>query len=264
MNYSTDYLYDTKINRKDFANNGLSFLFNNYYNSVSAALSEAYPDKHPWELGNVPLSYWTDENSLLAVKWLIDKKGWKINELPEKVQNKEFNRKTFSEFGLATLFENKFNKNIYNVVSLAYPDMFFPWEFGKVPSTYWANTKNIFHASQWVANKEGFGVNNITHSIREGELNFRLFEKYSIGRVLKKMSNGKIEQLFSAHFWKEHSAYLDEKRILRKIKNQNKRFTKLNIIRILLYGLFAGEVARTHFRQQRVYRRISQRISTSD
>ena len=264
LNYSTEYLCKTKINRKDFANNGLSFLFNNYYNSVSAALSETYPEKHPWELGNVPLSYWTNENSILAVEWLINKKGWKINDLPAKVQNKEFNRNTFSEFGLSTLFENKFNKNIYNAVSLTYPDLFYPWEFGKVPSTYWANNKNIFHASQWIAGREGFGLNNITHSIREGELTFRIFEKYSIGRVLKKISNGKIEQLYSTLFWKENSAYLDEKRILRKIKNQNKRFIKFNIIRTLLYGLFAGEVARTHHRQQRVYRRISQRITTSD
>lgn len=140
--------------------------------------------------------------------------------------------------------------------------MFFEDEFGIVSSTYWTSNKNIFQASYWVARKEGFGVNNITHSIREGELTFRLFEKYSIGRVLKKMSDGKIEHLFSTLFWKEHSTYLDEKRILRKIKNQNKRFTKLNIIRILLYGLFAVEVARTHHRQQRVYRRISQRISS--
>jgi hypothetical protein len=264
LNYSTEHLYKAKINRKNFANNGLSFLFNNYYNSVSAALSEAYPDKYPWEIGNVPLSYWTNENSILAVNWLINKKGWKVDELPAKVQNKEFNRKTFSEFGLATLFENRFNKNIYNAVSLTYPDMFYPWEFGKVPSTYWTNNKNIFHASQWIASREGFGVNNIIHSIRKGELTFQLFEKYSIGKVLKKMSNGKIEQLFGALFWKEHSTYLDEKRILRKIKNQNKRFIRFNTIRTLLYGLFAGEVARTHHRQQRVYRRISQRITTSD
>ena len=240
---------------KYFANNGLSFLFNNYYNSVSSVLAEAYPDKNPWELGNVPLSFWTDENSVGAVHWLVRQKNWKISELPSKVQNKEFNRKTFSEFGLATLFEKKFNKNIYNAISLAFPNRFYPWEFGKVPSTYWANNQNIFHASKWVAE------NNIVHSIREGRLTFRIFENYSIGQALKKMSNGKIDKLFGTLFWIEHSAFLDEKRILRKIKNQNKRFLKLNIIRTLLYGLFAGEVAKTHFRQQRVYRRISQRIS---
>ncbi len=262
LNYSPDLLYKAKINRKDFANNGLSFLFNNYYNSVSSVLAEAYPDKNPWELGNVPLSFWTDENSVGAVHWLVRQKNWKISELPSKVQNKEFNRKTFSEFGLATLFEKKFNKNIYNAISLAYPNRFYPWEFGKVPSAYWTNNQNIFHASKWIADREGFAENNIVHSIREGRLTFRIFEKYSIGQVLKKMSNGKIDKLFGTLFWIEHSAFLDEKRILRKIKNQNKRFLKLNIIRTLLYGLFAGEVAKTHFRQQQAYRRISQRIST--
>jgi len=260
LNYSTDVLYKSEINRKDFANNGLSFLFNNYYNSVSSALAEAYPDKNNWELGNVPFSFWNDHNSTSAVKWLVQQKGWNINELPSRFKAKEFNRKTFSEFGLATLFENKFNKNIYNAISLAYPNRFYPWEFGKVPSTYWANNQNIFHASKWVADREGFAENNIVHSIHKGRLTFRIFEKYSIGQALKKMSNGKIDKLFGTLFWIEHSAYLDEKRILRKIKNQNKRFLKLNIIRTLLYGLFAGEVVKTHFRQQRVYRRIYQRI----
>jgi hypothetical protein len=262
LNYSPDCLYKEKINRKDFANNGLSFLFNNFYNSVSAALADAYPEKYPWELGNVPLDYWTDNNSISAIHWLVKQKSWEIDQLPAKVQYKEFNRKTFSEFGLATLFEKKFNKNIYNAISLAYPKRFYPWEFGKVPSKYWMNNQNIFHASKWIAEKENFAEENIVHSIREGKLTFRILEKYSIGRVLKKMSNGKIEQLFGTLFWKEQSAFLEEQRILRKIKTQNNRFFKLNIFRIFLYGLFAGEVTKTYHRQQRSYRRISQRISS--
>jgi hypothetical protein len=264
LNFLPNTLFKAKISRKDFANNGLSFLFNNYYNSVSSALAETYPEKNLWEFGNVPFSFWNENNNVRAIHWLIEMQGWKVNELPYWFQAKEFNRKTFSEFGLATLFEKKFNKNIYSAVSLAYPNMFYPWEFGKVPSIYWKNHLNIFHASTWIANREGIEEKDIVHSIREGELNFRILEKYSIGQVLRKKSDGKIENLFGTHFWKEHSAYLNEKRILRKIKNQEKRFVRLKFIRILLYGFFAKEVAKVHFRQQNVYRRISQRISNNN
>jgi len=259
--HSPDTLYKANINRNDFANNGLSFLFNSYYNSVSSALVETYPDKYPWELGNVSLSYWTDQNSMKAIQWLVEQKKWKINQLPARVQNKEFNKRTFSEYGLATLFEKKFNKNIFNAISLAYPNQFYPWEFGKVSSKYWTNNQNIYHASNWIAEQEKFDDNNIVPSILKGKLTFRIFEKYSIGRTLKKLSKGKIDNLFAIHFWKEHSTFLEEQRILRKIKNQNKRFGKLNVLRTLLYGFFASEVAKTHQRQQRSYRRITQRIS---
>ena len=67
----TKTLYKANINRNDFASNGLSFLFNKYYNSVSAALAEAYPEKFPWEFGNIQLSFWTDENSKQAIHWQI-------------------------------------------------------------------------------------------------------------------------------------------------------------------------------------------------
>ena len=261
LNLQPEFLFKANIRRNDFAKNGLSFLFNSYYNSVSMALAEAYPDKYPWEIGNVPVNYWTEKSSIEAIHWLVNKQKWTVEQLPEKVQNKEFNKKTFSEYGLATLFEKKFNKNIYNAISLAYPNQFFPWEFGKVASKYWTNNQNIYDASKWIAKKEKFEDDKIVHSIIEGKLNFRILEKYSIGRALKKISKGKIEKLFAIYFWKDHSTFLEEQRILRKIKNQNKRFVKMNIFRSILYGFFASTVVKTNLRQQKTYHRISKRIS---
>lgn len=261
LGINQNFINEQKISRGHFAHNGLSYLFNTYYNSVSSALSEAYPEKEPWELGNVSLNYWTKENSARAVQWLVNQKGWRIADLPEKVQCKEFHRKTFSEFGLATLFEKQFNKNIYHAVSAAWPGIFQPWEFGKVSSVYWKKMKNILHASSWIAQKEGFDEQHIIPAIRTKKLTFKVFNKYSIGQALKKESKGNIEKLFAGHFWQEHQTYLVEQKILRKIKNQNNQTTRWNVFRILLYGLFAGEVARNFHRQQRTYRRISQRIS---
>lgn len=262
LKLNSDKINETSVPRKIFAQNGLSYLFNKYYNSVSSALVEAYPEKELWELGNVPLKYWTNENSSRAVQWLVSKKKWQLNELPAKVRLKEFNRKTFSEFGLATMFEKKFNKNIYRAVSAAWPGLFQPWEFGKVSSQYWKNTNNIFHASKWIAIKEGIKEKDILTYIRTEKLTMRIINKYSIGQALKRISNGKIEKLFGSLFWNEHKTYLEEQKILRKIRNQKSRFSKLNIFHILLYGLFVSEVSRTHRRQQRSYKRIAQRISS--
>ena len=47
LNHSPEALYKANINRNDFSNNGLSFLFNNYYYSVSSAFAETYPEKYP-------------------------------------------------------------------------------------------------------------------------------------------------------------------------------------------------------------------------
>jgi hypothetical protein len=257
-------LYKANISRQDFSNNGLSFLFNKYYNSVSAALAEAYPKKHQWEFGSVPFTFWNEKNTRDALHWLIEQKKWKMEDLPEKYKTKELTRKTFSEFGLATLFEKKFNKNIYQAISFAFPNRFYPWEFGKVSSEYWTNVWNIFQASRWIASREGVGEHDIVKSVKGGQLTPGLFSKYSIGQALKNKCNNNIEQLFGLWFWKEHSLYLDEKRILKKIKKQNKRFIKFNAFRTVLYGLFAREVIRDHQRQQRAYRRIERRIKINN
>ena len=263
LEFNKNRLYEAQINRQDFSRNGLSFLYNNYYNSVSAALEEAYPEKNAWEFGSVPFTFWNDENSCNAIKWLIIQKGWKIEDLPLKYQTKELHRKTFSEFGLATLFEKKFNKNIYKAISFAFPDQFYPWEFGKVSSAHWTNVWNIFQASKWLAAKEGIEEHNIVQSVHSGDLSPKLFSKYSIGKALKSKCNNRIEHLFGLWFWKEHSTYLDEKRILKKIKKQNRKFIKMNVVKTVLYGLFAAEVLKNHHHQQRLYRRIQKRITTN-
>jgi len=155
----------------------------------------------------------------------------------------------------------KFNKNIYQAVSPAWPGKFQPWELGKVSSHYWNKSTNIFHASKWIADREGIDEQNIIPAIRNSSLTFKVLKKYSIGQALNRISKGNIEKLFSRLFWKEHQAYLEEQLILRKIKMQHNKYSKLDIFRIFLYGMFAGEVTRIHHRQQRAYRRISQRIS---
>ena len=235
-----DKLFAYSVSRKNFAENGLSYMFNQYYNSVSRALNEAYPNLNLWEIGPVPLQYWHDYNAKKAVHWLIQKNHWEITDLPKLVSEKKLNRKTFSRFGLATLFEKKFNKNIYQAVNLAYPGKFEPWQFGKVSTSYWKDKSNLHRASHWIAIREGVDSHNVPAAIREGKLGLHSLKKYSFGNALKKISSGKLEHLFAPFIWKEHAQYLDDQRIMNKLQfliRKEKHRRHLGFY--LLYGFFA-------------------------
>jgi len=260
LGYRPEAIYRMPLNKRSFAENGLSYMFNRYYNSVPRALRAAYPDLKLWELGNTPHSYWTTEHAAEAVRWLVNKKGWRPEELPQKVRTKEFTRKTFSEHGLATLFEKKFHKNIFQAVNAAWPNRFKPWQFGKVPTDYWCDERNIFEASQWIAEREGYTGTKIVSAIRNRELTFEIFSKYSIGSVLRKISRGQIEKIFTPLFWAEYLNFLQERMLLRKIKQQKTTLRKTNFLYLLLYGFFFRTVQQSSTELDARYERIARRI----
>ena len=240
MQISSQKLYTHSITRKDFADNGLSYMFNRYYNSVSKALSAAYPEMNPWETGPVSVRYWNNENAAKAVRWLIQKNNWKMTNLPDLVAKKYFNRKTFSQFGLATLFEKKFYKNIYQAVNLAFPGQFEPWEFGKISHTFWTDHKNLQRATRWIAKQEGLEDKKIPAAIRAGKLTMQSLKKYSFGAALKQISSGSLENLFAPFIWKEHAQYLNEHRIMSKLQSLiRKEKHRKHLGFYLLYGFFA-------------------------
>ncbi len=260
LGLSPQQLFKANISRDDFARNGLSYMFNQYYNSVSRALGEAYPHLQPWEIGKVPFDFWTDERAAQAIRWMIARKGWQMAELPEKVRRKEFTRKTFTEFGLATLFEKKFSRNFYRVISAAYPGEFYPWEFGKIASQYWETPSHVFEASRWIAEQEGIPEEQIPPAIRQKRLGNHIFRKYSIGTALKKWCGGKIEQMFAPWLWREHQFFLREHKLLRKIKTLKKQQKADHLLYYLLYGFFFYDVQLNNRETDMRYERIANRI----
>lgn len=260
LKIDTAKLFSANLTRKDFASCGLSYLFNNYYNSVSKALAEAYSNKQPWELGNVPYEFWNENNTRAAIQWVINCKNWRLSELSARVRRGDFNRKTFAEFGLATLFERKFSKSIYRAVNFAYPGKFEPWEFGKVPSEFWNVSANIFRASKWIAEQEGLKEEKIIPAIRKKSFTIKHLKNYSIGQALKRISGGKIENLFQQLFNTEFKRFLTEQQILRKINSQTAGKSVFGLIDTFFYGLFAGNNMQSQQKQMRHYRRIARRI----
>lgn len=260
LKLAPDSFYRHNISKSVFSRHGLSYMFNQYYNSVSRALAETYPHLEPWELGKVPYDYWSDERTARAIRWMVAKQGWEVDSLPERVRTRELNRKTFSEFGLATLFEKKFAKNIYRAISAAWPGRFQPWELGKVSSDYWERRGNVYQASMWIAEKEGLDVHQIPPAIRRKDFTEKALGKYSIGAALKKLCQGKLERIFAPLFWKEHKTYLEEHKLLRKIALLKNAQPKSNLFELLLYGFFMGEVQRNTLQNNRRYDRIARRI----
>ncbi len=260
LGIAPEELYRRPVTKADFAGNGLSYLFNQYYNSVSRALAAAYPHLQPWEVGKVPFDFWTGETAGAAIRWMIAQKGWRVEELPKRVRRREFTRKTFSEFGLATLFEKKFAKNIYRAVSAAYPGRFQPWELGRVPSEYWSDAGNVYRASSWIAAKEGLAGPEIAPAIRKRRFTLQHLGKYPIGNALKKWCGGRLERIFAPIFWQEHQVYLAEQKLLRKINALKNAEQQCGLVHRVMYGLFYFDVQRTARRNRQRYERLARRI----
>ena len=253
-------MYKIAPAREDFIANGLSYMFNTYYNSVSKALAEAYPDKQPWELGKVPYRFWDAATAAAAVQWMIQQKGWAVASLPEKVRKRELTRKTFSEFGLATLFEKRFSRNIYRAVSAAYPGHFQPWELGKVPATYWEDPAHVFDASNWIADREGIPDVEIVPAIRHQRFTWQQIRRYPIGEALKKCSQGKLERIFLPAFRREYQNHRRTLKLLRKLSLLKQSEKRSQLLDILLHGIFYFQMKQFAMLNEQRYQRITGRI----
>jgi len=252
-----EMLYRVPLKRKDFSANGLSYLFNTFYNSASRAISEAYPNLRPWQIGKIPADVWTDETAAEAIRWMMLEKGWLVDEIPQRVQIGELNRKTFSEFGLATLFEKRFGKNLFRAIDAGWPGRFEIWEIGNVPRTYWEDQANIYRASSWIADREGFDEKEIVSAVRQKELVWQKLQKYSIGNALKKLSSGRLERLFAPLFVKEMQLEQEKSKNLRKAR----QLATVGDRKSWLNGLVFFELFGTRHRQNTKYRQLISRMS---
>ncbi len=249
-----------RISKKTFARHGLSYMFTRYYNSVTAALLEAYPHLQPWEVGKVSPDYWTPQTAAAAVRRMVEKLGWSPEELPEKYRMGQLTRQTFNRMGLATVFEKMYGKSIYRALAAAFPGRFEPWEFGNVPAEFWKNPANLFRASRWVAQREGVPEQDIPAAIRQKRLTFRHFMKYSIGERLKRLSHRSLYNLFFPFFQREQQRVREELRIEQKLKQSIRRESMPHpLLSLLMYGFFLPMVKQYHQAYRYRYRRIQRR-----
>lgn len=259
LGLSPESLFKTGPSRADFSAHGLSYMFNRHYNSVSKALAEAYPEREPWELGKVPFEFWTDESAARAVCWLVARKGWAVAELPEMVAAGRFTRKTFSEFGLATLFERRFRRSIARAVEAAWPGRFQPWEIGKVPAGYWNRPANVYRASHWLAAREGLRDDEILPAIRQRRLTAADMARYGVGRVLRRLFGSDLEGMFAPLVLRERERRLVDHKIHRKLRRLQRRERVRSLVDLLLHGLFVHDAELGSRRNRAPYERIERR-----
>jgi hypothetical protein len=254
-----------QLTRRDFSGNGLSYLFNTYYNSVGRALGEAYPTRQPWELGNVSAGYWTNQTTAAAIRWMVEKEGWPAETLPDLYEQGTLTVKTFAKHGLTTLIDKNFQRNLFRAMDCAFPEKFHPWQFGQLPAAYWRDPENLAKAGKWLARQYGLGENEVVAAIRNRRFGFEHLPHNKLAGLLKKITADRIGLLFMPGFYLENIKEAAEQRLLLRIKNliRHERYKNM-FVRLLLFGVFAPLITALSgnylFRLERMKRRISRRM----
>ncbi len=255
---------ENRISKADFSKYGLSYLFTQYLRSVSGGLALAYPHLEPWELGSVPNSFWqgTDgkKNISRAIHWLLFKLNIAVHDIPKSIQNKMLTRETFSQFGLATVFERINKKNLPHLINSVFPGHFEIWEIGKAPVDYWDDPLNAYRAAIWVAKKEGFIESEIRSAVRSGALGIELFSKYGLASMIRRNFGNRLRRAFLPFFLEDQKRddLFAELLVLRMVKKQRKEESIL--VRLAKRLFFKTTLKPDEYHKKRLYSRMEKRI----
>lgn len=115
----TDEEIKTKLCLQTFKDFKLaSMMMKVYDSSPYKAINDLFPGKFKeWELNNVPLNFWTEENCKKAIYWIIENK---LDENYKEMSCEEL-RIVFHENGLGYMLQHKFSnsiKKVFNFVNI--------------------------------------------------------------------------------------------------------------------------------------------------
>lgn len=132
---------------KDFKKYGLITPLKLFYKSNPIhAFVDIYPEKFKiWNAKDTPNGYWTKENAISAIHYLVEDK---LHLSDDDIKQK-WNNKLLIENKLGYMMKHIFNNNTYAAIDAAYPGKFKYWEISRVPSTYW-NDNTIKDAVKWL------------------------------------------------------------------------------------------------------------------
>lgn len=135
------------VSSKFFAKYKLrGMLFTIFRDSPIDAIMTSYPSKFKaWEFNRTPWNYWNIENSIEAIKWLIEDK-FNFNE--EDIKTK-CSSKFFKSNNLGGMLDTVFNGSSVLAITTAYPNRFKPWELLHCPRNYW-NKESAILATKWL------------------------------------------------------------------------------------------------------------------
>lgn len=131
--------------------NGLMCILTSTNKSIYEIINIAYPNTFlPWELKRVSNNYWTEENAIEAIKWLVEEK---LNIRKEEDIPRKITQSVFAEHGLERILQLFFNKSTYKAINAAYPNKFKPWQFKSTPKGFW-NDETQVEAIQWLVEEK--------------------------------------------------------------------------------------------------------------
>lgn len=88
------------------------------------------------------------ENSIKCAKYLIEEiLNWNLEDVKSKIRMSIFNK-----YKLSGMMQKLYRNSPYEVLSLAYPNQFMPWELHEAPTKIWHEKENRIKAMDWLIN----------------------------------------------------------------------------------------------------------------
>ena len=151
-----------------------------YDKSTFKALNSAYPNKFkPWELKQVPNSYWALERGIEATKWLIEEKlKWSDDDIKEKLSVR-----IFCKYRLSGMINLLYNNSVFEAINSAYPNRFKPWESNSFQRLL--GIGNGGEATKWLVEVK---LNGLTDNVVD-ILSVRTFKRNGLRGMLSTVFN---------------------------------------------------------------------------
>lgn len=227
-------------NRALYGKLGLSYLYNEHYNSLFKSLHEAYPELPYWQLGIFPENYWQNDAHKIkakdAFKWMLIQERIDFEKIPEALRNKSLNRKTFNKYGLSTMFDYCFRRNFYDLVEFTFSNKFKPWEIGNVKKTFWSDADNQHEAIHWFLNEQDTNKKEIFKKIESKNFSKELFKKSKLANFFKTVFNNNPENVFKFFLKPKRQLLNENKRLLKRYQKESKHKIERSIVNYILYG----------------------------
>lgn len=172
----------TKLAKKTFTNNKLTgMLIRVFKSSPYAALNNAYPDKYkPWELSNVPLSYWTQETAMSAMTEIFETRlGWTTDD--QFYDN--FSIDLFEKFKLIGML-NILKLTPYKMLELVYPNRFNFWRFKYMKYQSYSIDDKIFAVRWLIDDRLKLDKDTVCNSI-----SYKLFKDNGLDGLIRNSDN---------------------------------------------------------------------------
>jgi hypothetical protein len=229
-----------KYNRKLFGNLGLSYLYNQYFNSLLKPLEQAYPKLDYWHFGIYPDGYWEQpnakENAVEAFRWMLTEEQISKKTLLTAIENKQLTRELFKKYNLSTMFDYIFNKNLYDLVNATFPNQFKPWEIGNVKHSFWQSEANKTEAVNWFIKESDSTKSHIIEEIESGKFQKKRFVSSKLANFFRHIFKNDPLKLFQFLTRQRAQINYENVRIVYLLKRRSKVANKKSLLSFILHG----------------------------